>query len=149
MGEVLDRPLNNLSLFEMLQCPPPLDLSPLFEKNPAGKDNIIPLSIKLDHLKGQSLADQVIQIANRFQVDLRARGKGMDAADIDGEPAFHFGYNLSFNHFAFPAGPADILPNIDFIRLLLREDEQPSLPILLFPTQGRTREFSNALRGEF
>ena len=55
----------------------------------------------------------------------------MDAADFDGEPAFYFRNDLSLHHLALTRGAADIFPDIDFIRFLLREDEQSSLPILL------------------
>src|ERR1043165_3028994 len=87
VGDVLDDAVGELPF---LQAPERLRLLRFlldFEDGPAREDDVVPLLVEGDDLELVLVAAQGIEVFDRLRVDERSGEEGLDAADVDGEPA--------------------------------------------------------------
>ena len=89
--QVFHRALNDLPFLEILQGLLPRMLSFLFQKDPSGEDDVVSFSVEFDDFELQPASDQVIQISDGLEIDLRTRQKSHHAPDIDGEATLDLG----------------------------------------------------------
>ena len=66
------------------------DLALLLEEDAAGEHDVAALLVELDDLEVVRLADELVEVLDRTQIDLRAREERLDA-DVDGEAALDAG----------------------------------------------------------
>ena len=90
------------------------------EDGPPRKHHIATLFVVFQNLEREDLAQERFQIADRPQIDLGARQKGL-YSDIDGEPAFDLGDHLPLDDAVVVVDLADIVPDLDFGGFFLGE----------------------------
>src|SRR4029077_319423 len=87
VGDVLDRAVDDLALFEILHQLLALLGTGLFQHGAARNDDVAAPAIHFQDLEGLRIVHQRRHIADRTDVDLRARQEGDGAVEIDGEAA--------------------------------------------------------------
>ena len=128
LGEVLDDPLDDLAFLELLEGHPLQLGALLLQEHAARQHDVAALLVELDDLEAVRLADEGVEVAHRAQVDLRARQERLHAAaDGDREAALHARADGSFDQLVALAGARDLVPNLEAIRLLLRQNAEAVL----------------------
>ena len=87
VGDVLDHAVDDLTLFEVLHQLLALLGAGLFQHGAAGHDDVAAAAIHLEDLERLRLVHQRADVADRTDVDLRARQERHRAVEIDGEAA--------------------------------------------------------------
>ena len=87
IGDVLDHAVDDLALFEVLHQFLALLGAGLFENRAARHDDVAAAAIHLEDLERLRHVHQRRDVADRADVDLRARQEGHGAVEIDGEAA--------------------------------------------------------------
>jgi hypothetical protein len=87
IGDVLDHAVDDLTLFEVLHQLLTLLGAGLFEHRAARHHDVAAAAIHLEDLERLRIVHQRRDVANRADVDLRARQEGHRAVEIDGEAA--------------------------------------------------------------
>jgi hypothetical protein len=127
LGDVLDRALDDHALGEGLERLLLHFVALALEQDAAGKHDVSALLVELDDLELVGLADQLVQVADGTQVDLRAREEGLHAAaDGDREAALHALADGAFDELVRLAGVRDLIPDLHLVGLLLGEVTRPS-----------------------
>src|SRR6185312_10197792 len=128
LGEVLDDALDDLTLFELLERLI-LELGALLlEEHAARQHDVAALLVELDDLELEVLADERVQVAHRTEIDLRAGKERLDAAaDGDREAALHALRDHALDELVTLARLGDLVPHLETIGLLLRQDAQPEI----------------------
>ena len=96
IGEVLDRavdPVADLHAFEEFLA---LLAALLLDQFAAAEDDVLSVVVDLDDLEIVGVADELLQILRRNDVDLRGRQKCFDA-DVHHQAAFDDGLHLAFD----------------------------------------------------
>src|SRR5690606_31849205 len=111
VGDVLDHALDHLTLFEVLDDLRALLCTALFEHGAARHDDVAAAAIHLEDLEGLRVVHQRRDVADRTDVDLRARQEGHGAVQIDREAALDLVEDDAFDALAgvelgFEADPA-------------------------------------------
>src|SRR5207237_531777 len=120
LGDVLDDATNDLALFESLEGLGLLLVALLLEEHAARQDDVAALLVELDDLELVGLPDQLVQVADRSEVDLRTREERLDAAlDGDREAALHALADGAFDELVAFARAGDLIPDLHLVRLLL------------------------------
>jgi hypothetical protein len=88
----------------------------------AGKDDVFALVVDLDDLELEHLADVLVEILRRDDVDLGAGEEGFDA-DVDHEAAFDDALDLAFDETAVLEDGVDLFPVLTVGGLLLGEHD--------------------------
>src|ERR671936_1883163 len=88
VGEVLHDPGEDRAFLQLLQRVLLQLLALLLEEDAAREHDVAALLVELDDLELVLLADQLIEIADRPEIDLRARQERLHT-DVDGEAALH------------------------------------------------------------
>src|SRR5207253_2044357 len=110
VGEVLDDAGEDRALLELLEGVLLQLLALLLEQHAARKDDVPALLVELDDLELELLADQLVEIADRAKVHLRA-GEERLHADVDGEPALHAPDDGAFDELVAFARGGDLVPD--------------------------------------
>src|SRR5229473_7666886 len=87
IGDVLDHTVDDLTLFEILHQFLALFGAGLFENRAARHHDVAAAAIHLEDLERLRIVHQRRDVANRADIDLRARQEGHRAVEIDGEAA--------------------------------------------------------------
>ena len=87
IGDVLDHAVDDLTLFEVLHQFLALLGAGLFQHGAARDDDIAAPAIHLEDLERLRIVHQRRHVADRPDIDLRARQEGNRAVEIDGEAA--------------------------------------------------------------
>ena len=87
IGDVLDHAVDDLTLFEVLHQLLTLLGAGLFENRAAGDDDVAAAAVHLEDLERLRVVHQRRDVADRTDVDLRARQEGHGAVEVDGEAA--------------------------------------------------------------
>ena len=87
VGDVLDHAVDDLTLFEVLHQFLALLGAGLFQHGAARDDDIAAPAIHLEDLERLRIVHQRRDVADRPDIDLRARQEGHGAVEIDGEAA--------------------------------------------------------------
>jgi hypothetical protein len=124
IGDILDDPFDNFPFLQSLQGLLPLRFPFFFQQDAPGQDNVSPPAVQLDDLKLKSAADELFQITDGANIDLRARQESRHA-DIHRQASLDAGDDLPLNHLVLVPGPADLFPESEFVGLLLRKADHP------------------------
>ena len=90
LGEVLDDALDDLALFQALERRLLEGRALLLEQHAARQHDVAALLVELDDLELEALVEERVEVADRAQIDLRARQERLHAAaDRDGQAALH------------------------------------------------------------
>ncbi len=111
IGDVLDDAFNNLTLFEVLDDFRTLFGTRLFENRAARDNDVAAALVHLEDFEGLRVVHERRDVADRTDVDLRARQEGNSAVEIDGETTLDLVEDDAFDAFAgfellFQAAPA-------------------------------------------
>src|SRR5690606_24234019 len=87
VGDVLDHAVDHLALFELLDDLGTLLGAALLEDGPARDDDVAATLVHLQDLEGLRDVHQRADVADRTDVDLRARQEGHGTFEVDGEAA--------------------------------------------------------------
>ena len=87
VGDVLDHAVDDLTLFEILHQLLALLGAGLFQNGAAGDDDVAAAAVHLQDLERLRHVHQRADVADRTDVDLRARQERHRAVEIDGEAA--------------------------------------------------------------
>ena len=130
VGDVLDD-AHLLHAFREARQRLALELRPLvLQQHPPRKDDVAALSVELDDLHVEGLADELVEIPHRPQIDLGARQKRLEA-DVDREAALDAGDDLALDDLVVLVRPADLVPYLDAVGLLLREGDEAVVVLAL------------------
>ena len=82
VGDVLDRALADVARGHLARSSLAVLGAFLLDEFAAGQDDVLPLLVDLDDLEIVGVADELLQVLGRDDVDLRGGQKGFDA-DVD------------------------------------------------------------------
>src|SRR5207248_5137134 len=122
VGEVLHDARQDGALLQLHQGVLLESLALLLEQDAAAQDDIAALLVELDHLELELLADQLVEIADRPQVYLRARQERLHA-DVDGKPALDPPDDGAFNTLVALARGRNLVPDSHLVGLLVGADD--------------------------
>src|SRR3990172_2726341 len=114
LGDVFDRPREDLALLEGLEG---LRLAPgvlLFQDRLAGEDDVAPLLVDLDDTHPELLAPQRVEVAHRPDVHLAAGEEGPHA-DVHREAALHPLDDPAGDDAALLVGALDFVPHLHLL----------------------------------
>ncbi len=106
-------------------------LALFFKQYAPGQHDIAAPFVQLDDAHFEVFANQLVQIAHRSQIDLRARQKRLEA-DNDGQTTLDASHHRAFDHLVIVVFLADIIPDFDAIGLFLRQDDLALAIFFLF-----------------
>ncbi len=109
IGDVLDRAAANIARLDLREEVAPLFLTLLFDQLAAGDDDVLPLGIDLDHLEIVGLADVLIEVLRRLDVDLRRRQERIHT-NIHDQAALDLALHATTEHGALVGARKDIFP---------------------------------------
>jgi hypothetical protein len=131
LGDVLDDAADDHALLQVLEGAG-LELVALtLEKHAPAEDDVAALLVELDDLELVGLADELIEVADRAQIDLRAREERLHATlDGDAQPPLHPRGDGALDQLVPLAGGADLVPHLQLVGLLLGEEHQAVVGLL-------------------
>ena len=94
----------------------------LLDQFAPAQHDVLPVVVDLDDLEIVGVADELLQIFRRNDVDLRRRQKCFDA-DVDHQAAFDDGFHLAFDQAIAGENARDLVPVLAISRFLLREND--------------------------
>src|SRR5690625_3741329 len=112
---------------ELLNELRPLLLALTLQDHTAADDDITAPLVQLDDLELELLTDQLVDIRDPTECDLRAREEGIDPHKIDGDPTLDLPGQDTGNLLIILVSGLDPLPDTEEISLLLREDDDAVL----------------------
>ena len=121
VGDVLDRPVDDLALFEVLHQFLTLFGARLFQHGAARNDDVAAPAIHFQDLEGLLIVHQRRHVADRTNVDLRTRQEGHGAVEIDGEAALDLIEDDALHLFVVLEGLFELAPAFLAARLVARE----------------------------
>src|SRR6185437_4276359 len=125
LGDVLDGALDDHALGEGLERLGLHLVALALEEHAPREHDVAALLVELDDLELVGLPDQLVQVANRAQVDLRAGEEGLDpAADGDREAALHALADGPFDELVRLAGVRDLIPDLHLVGFFLRQGHE-------------------------
>ena len=98
----------------------------LLDEFAAGKNDVLPLLVDFDNLEVVGVADVLVEILGRGDVDLRGGQEGLDA-DVDEQTAFDDGFDFAGDGAAFVANGEDAFPVFLELGLFLGENDHAFL----------------------
>ena len=122
IGEVLDRALDHVADLDAFQELLAFLRALLLDDFAAAEDDVFPVVVDFDDLEIVGVADELLEILRRDDVDLRAGQKRLDA-DVDDEAAFDDGLHLALDQAVALEDRDDLVPVLPVGGLLLREDD--------------------------
>src|SRR5688500_4467735 len=127
VGDVLDDAFAHLILLELLHQLLALSSSLGFKNHSAGDDNVSAPLVQLDDLELELLAEQLVDVRDATQGDLRAGEERVDTHEVDDDAALDLLDERALDRLIVLVGETDALPHAHEIRLLLREDDRALL----------------------
>jgi len=125
LGDVLDDAADDLALLERLKGLRLLLVALFLEENAARQNDVAPLLVELDDLELVGLPDQLIQVTDRPQVDLRPRQEGLHAAaNRDRKATFDSLADGALDELVAFARGGDLIPHLHLVGFLLRKRDQ-------------------------
>ena len=121
VGDVLDHAVDDLTLFEVLHQLLALLGARLFQHGAAGDDDVAAAAIHLQDLELLRRVHQRRDVADRADVDLRARQEGHGAVEIDGEAALDLIEDDALDLLVGVEGLLQLAPAFLAARLVARE----------------------------
>ena len=100
ISDVLDLSTTRIAWLDFVKQRTALLHTLLFDELATRNDDVLTVEVDLDDLKVICLADILIEVLRRLNVDLRRRHKGINA-DADDETAFNLGADATLNDRAF------------------------------------------------
>ena len=123
VGDVLDLTLSDLTDQELFHERLALRLA-LGLENHATRNNDVPATlVELDDLELVDLANEVLDVRNPAQSDLRTREEGVDAHEVDGDTTLDLANERSLDWTIRIVCFADLLPDAEEVGLLLGEHD--------------------------
>ena len=130
-GDVLDRTFEYLTLFELGDDLLLLLLEVGLDEGLVRDHHVLEVVVYLDDLEFHRLFHELIVIADRFYVDLRAGQEGLDAEHIDDHTALGAAFDETVDDLARFVRCVHAVPSLDGASLLVREHQ---LAVLVFLT---------------
>jgi hypothetical protein len=88
-----------------------------------GQHDVAALLVELDDLEAVALAEQIVEVAHRAQIDLRTGQEGLHAAaDGDREAALYARADDAFDELVALARGRNLVPNLEAVRLLFGDN---------------------------
>jgi hypothetical protein len=109
VGEVLDDPFPSFADAHVGQQRPAFLVALVLDQLASREHDVLPILVDLDNLELERLADIIVEIAWRDDVDLRGRKKCLNT-NVDGESTFDLRADFTFNRAAFAARAANAVP---------------------------------------
>src|SRR5207248_2352694 len=110
VGEVLDDAGEDRPLLELLEGVLLQLLALLLEEDAAGEHDVAALLVELDDLELVFFADQLVEVPDRAEIDLRSGQECLDA-DVDGEAALHPSDDGALDELVAFARGRDLVPD--------------------------------------
>ena len=121
IGDVLDDAVDDLTLFEVLHQFLALFGAGLFENRAARHHDVAAAAIHLEDLERLRIVHQRCDVADRADVDLRARQEGHCAVEIDGEAALDLVEDDAVDLLVVVEGLLELAPAFLAARLVARQ----------------------------
>src|SRR5436853_341376 len=121
VGDVLDDAVDHLALFEVLHQLLALLGAGLFENRAARHHDVAAAAIHLEDLERLGVVHQRCDVADRTEVDLRARQEGNGAVEVDGEAAFDLVEDDAVDLLVVLEGLLQLAPALFAARLVARQ----------------------------
>src|SRR6266568_3400705 len=126
VGERLHHALQDGALLQVLERLLLQLLALLLEEHAAREDDVAALLVELDDLELELLADELVEVPHRADVDLRPGQEGLHA-DVDREAALDASDDDAFDELVALARGGDLVPDAHLVGLLLGEDDHPGV----------------------
>src|SRR4051812_18877910 len=123
VGDVLDYALAHLILLQLLHQLLTLARPLLLEDDAARDDDVAAALIELDDLEVEGLAEQLVDVGNAAERDLRSRKECIDSHEIDDHAALDLLDQSATHGLVVLVGDADALPHAHEIGFLLRQHD--------------------------
>ena len=123
VGDVLDHTGAHLADQQFLDQRLALLLALGLQDHAARNDDVPPTLVELDDLEVVGLPDQVLDVRNPAQSDLRSRQEGIDAHEVDGYAALDLAGQHTLDRHVVLVGFLDLLPDAEEVGLLLGEHD--------------------------
>src|SRR5688572_31988973 len=123
VGDVLDDAFAHLILLELLHELFALSSTFAFQDHATRHDDVPAPLVQLDDLELELLAEQLVDVRNATQRDLRAGEERVDTHEVHHDAALDLLLKHAFDRLVVLVSDADALPDAHEIRLLLREDD--------------------------
>jgi hypothetical protein len=130
LGDVLDRAVEDRALGQLGQRLLLERVALLLEELAAREDDVVPALVELDDAEARLLADQLVEVADRPEVDLRAREERRDA-DVDLEAALDPPGDDALDHGGLVVGLLDVDPDAALVGAPLGEQREAVVAFLL------------------
>ena len=127
VGDVLDDAFAHLILLELLHQLLALARSLVLEDHSARNDDVAATLVQLDDLELELLAEQLVDVRNAAERDLRSREERVDAHEVDDHAALDLLDQRAFHRLIGLVRDADLLPHAHEVRFLLRKDDRAFL----------------------
>ena len=125
LGDVLDDALDDLALLEGLERLGLLLVALLLEEHAAREHDVAALLVELDDLELVGLPDELVQVADGPEIDLRAGEERLHAAaDGDRQAALHALADGPFDELVALARGRDLVPHLHLVRFLLGKRDE-------------------------
>ena len=121
IGDVLDHAVDDLTLFEVLHQFLALFGAGLFENRAARHHDVAAAAIHLEDLERLRIVHQRSDVADRADIDLRARQEGHRAVEIDGEAALDLVEDDAVHLLVVVEGLLELAPAFLAARLVARQ----------------------------
>src|SRR6185295_13259055 len=121
IGDVLDHAVDHLTLFEVLHQLLALLGAGLFENRAARHHDVAAAAIHLQDLERLRIVHQRCDVADRTDVDLRARQEGDSAVEVDGEAALDLVEDDAVDLLVIVEGLLQLAPAFLAARLVARQ----------------------------
>src|SRR5207248_9923907 len=127
VGDVLDDALPDLILLQLLHELLALPRTLVLEDHAARDDDVPPTLVQLDDLELELLAEQLVDVRNATQRDLRSRQERIDAHQVDDHAALDLLDERAFDRLIRLVRHADLLPHPHEVSFLLRKNDRAFL----------------------
>ena len=129
IGDVFDDSFAHLSLFQLLDDPLAQSLAFLLEHCSARNHNVAPCLVQLDDLELEGLAEELVEVLDLANVDLRTGKESLDTQQVDDDTALDAASEAAINGRAAVVGLLDAVPHTHEVGFLLGEDD-PTFEVL-------------------
>ena len=127
VGDVLDDALPDLILLQLLHELLALARTLVLEDHAARDDDVAAALVELDDLELELLAEQLVDVRDATERDLRTGEERVDAHEVDDHATLDLLDERAFDRLIVLVGETDALPHAHEVRLLLREDDRAFL----------------------
>ena len=127
VGDVLDDALPHLILLELLHQLLALASPLVLEDHSTRDDDVAAALVELDDLELELLAEQLVDVRNAAERDLRAGEERVDAHEVDDHAALDLLDERAFHRLIGLVRDADLLPHAHEVGFLLRKDDRAFL----------------------